>query len=179
MSRGNFSGNRGAKTLAGRLNQLRGLRNVGIKMATDKQYLDQLYEDGMDFKSKKRKREAAKLDNQFRKVVKENIIEPHMFNKDYDAPKEWAAAYEDGREEHQLTIEEAQRIHSSTQSPSNYDPTRGYSVMQKETKMRRYGYKPGLWSPSPSHSSHYDDYGDDDTWYNDYARKQRSKGPIY
>ena len=58
--RGNFTKNRGAKTLQGRLNQLRGLRNVGTKMLTDKAYLDQLYEDGMDFHSKKRKREERK-----------------------------------------------------------------------------------------------------------------------
>ena len=80
--RGNFTRNRGAKTLQGRLNQLRGLRNVGTKMLTDKKYLDQLYEDGMDFHSKKRKREAAKLDRQFTKVVKDNIVTPHYLNKD-------------------------------------------------------------------------------------------------
>ena len=88
--RGNFTKNRGAKTLAGRLNQLRALRNVGSKMLTDKAYMDQLYEDGMDFHSKKRKREAAKLDNEFTKVVRGNIVKPHYLNKDYDAPKEFA-----------------------------------------------------------------------------------------
>ena len=114
--RGNFTKNRGAKTLQGRLNQLRGLRNVGTKMLTDKAYLDQLYQDGMDFHSKKRKREAAKLDNQFTKVVKDNIVTPHYLNKDYEAPKEFAAAYENGRDADQLTIEEARYINGRAQT---------------------------------------------------------------
>ena len=165
--RGNFTQNRGAKTLQGRLNQLRGLRNVGTKMLTDKKYLDQLYEDGMDFHSKKRKREAAKLDNQFTKVVKDNIVTPHYLNKDYDAPKEFAAAYEEGRDEQQLTIEEARFINNRTNTRKSINLNRGYSQVEKETSMRSYGYLPGVWSPSPTPSS--------DDWYDDYERKQRPK----
>ena len=165
--RGNFTKNRGAKTLQGRINQLRGLRNVGSKMMTDKSYMDQLYDDGMDFHSKKRKREAAKLDNEFTKVVKDNIVPPHYLNKDYDAPKEFAAAYEDGREEEQLTIEEARYINNRTNTRKGTNPSRGYSQVEKEIRMRNYGYVPGVWSPSPSPSS--------DDWYDDYARKQRPK----
>ena len=53
MSRGNFTRNRGAKTLQGRINQLRSLKNVGSKMMTDKLYMNQLYDDGMEYVSKK------------------------------------------------------------------------------------------------------------------------------
>ena len=165
--RGNFTKNRGAKTLQGRLNQLRGLRNVGTKMLTDKAYLDQLYQDGMDFHSKKRKREAAKLDNQFTKVVKDNIVTPHYLNKDYEAPKEFAAAYENGRDADQLTIEEARYINGRAQTRKSTSTYRGYSQIEKEAKMKNYGYLPGVWSPSPTPS--------EDNWYSDYARKQRTK----
>jgi len=53
MSRGNFTRNRGAKTLQGRINQLRSLKNVGSKMMTDKLYMNQLYSDGMEYLSKR------------------------------------------------------------------------------------------------------------------------------
>tara|TARA_R100001591_G_scaffold111527_1_gene123189 strand:+ start:301 stop:816 length:516 start_codon:yes stop_codon:yes gene_type:complete len=170
--RGNFTKNRGAKTLAGRINQLRGLRNVGRKMLTDKAYMDQIYEDGMDFHSKKRKREAAKLDNQFTKVVRDNIVKPHYHNKNYEAPKEFAEAYEAGREEHQLTIEEAKFINTKAQNQKQLDLTRGYSQVEKERRMRNYGFKPGVWSPSPAL-----DYEDD--WHSKYARLQRSNKSYY
>ena len=65
MARGNFTNHPGPRSLSGRLNQLRGLRNVGIKIATDKQYLDQMYSDGMDYVSKRKKREAAKVENEY------------------------------------------------------------------------------------------------------------------
>jgi|TARA_R100001224_G_scaffold108345_1_gene84563 hypothetical protein len=170
--RGNFTKNRGAKTLQGRINQLRGLRNVGSKMVTDKKYMDQIYEDGMDFHSKKRKREAAKLDKEFTKVVKDNIVSPHYLNKNYEAPKEFAEQYETGREEHQLTIEEARFINNRNKPQRQFDPSRGYSQVEKEIRMRNYGFKPGIWSPSPSLS-------EDDDWYGEYARLQRSNKPIY
>ena len=166
--RGNFTKNRGAKTLQGRINQLRGLRNVGTKMLTDKAYLDQIYEDGMDFHSKKRKREAARLDNQFTKVVKDNIVKPHYLNKNYDAPKEFAENYEAGREEHQLTIEEAKYINTRSKTRKQLDLTRGYSQAEKQLRMKAYGLKPGLWSPSPAV-----DY--EDNWHSEYARLQRKK----
>ena len=170
--RGNFTKNRGAKTLAGRLNQLRALRNVGSKMLTDKAYLDQLYEDGMDFHSKKRKREAAKLDNEFTKVVRDNIVKPHYLNKDYDAPKEFAEQYEAERAAHQLTIEEAKFINTKNKQRHQVDITRGYSQVEREQRMKNYGLLPGLWSPSPALS-------DEDGWYDDYAKKQRSNKSYY
>ena len=117
--------------------------------------------------SKKRKREAAKLDNQFTKVVKDNIVTPHYLNKDYEAPKEFAAAYENGRDADQLTIEEARYINGRAQTRKSTSTYRGYSQVEKEAKMKNYGYLPGVWSPSPTPS--------EDNWYSDYARKQRTK----
>jgi hypothetical protein len=141
-------------------------------MLTDKAYLDQLYEDGMDFHSKKRKREAAKLDNEFTKVVRDNIVKPHYLNKDYDAPKEFAEQYEAERAAHQLTIEEAKFINTKNKQRQQVDLTRGYSQVEREQRMKNYGLLPGLWSPSPALS-------DEDGWYDDYAKKQRSNKSYY
>ena len=88
-------------------------------------------------------------------------------NKNYDAPKEFAAAYEEGRDEQQLTIEEARFINNRTNTRNSINLNRGYSQVEKETRMRSYGYLPGVWSPSPTPSS--------DDWYDDYERKQRPK----
>ena len=169
MARGNFTKNRGPKSLAGRLNQLRGLRNVGIKLATDKQYLDQVYDDGMDFVSKRKKREANKLDAEFTKVVRDNIVKPHQFNKDYNAPKEWVEDYEAKKADHQLSIEEAQRIARANRNINATNYQTGFSTTKRKMDYRRYGYMPGVWLPTPSKRD------DDDDWYSNYARKQRPK----
>ena len=47
--RGNHSFNRGPKSIQGRMRALQNLRNVGNKIAVDKQYKDQLWDDGMDY----------------------------------------------------------------------------------------------------------------------------------
>lgn len=168
MARGNFTKNRGPKSLAGRLNQLRGLRNVGIKLATDKQYLDQVYEDGMDFVSKRKKREATRLDNEFTKVVRDNIVKPHLFNKNYQAPKEWIEDYEARKDEDQLSIEEAQRISRTQRDKHTPHYQTGFSATKRKADYKRYGYMPGVWLPTPTRQ-------DEDDWYSNYARIQRSK----
>ena len=172
--RGNFSNNRGAKTLAGRMRQLRALRNVGAKMAFDKDYLEQVQSDGMDFVSKRRKREASKLDNQFTKVVKDNIVKPHYFNKNYEAPKEWSDQYENDRQQQQLSIEEAQYINRKAKEQKVQDDRTGWTKVVEATKAKKYygqNSHLGAWLPKP-------EYNDDD-WYGEYARLQRSNKPIY
>tara|TARA_R110002020_G_scaffold307615_1_gene523430 strand:- start:146 stop:655 length:510 start_codon:yes stop_codon:yes gene_type:complete len=166
MARGNFTNNRGPKTLSGRLNQLRGLRNVGIKIATDKQYLDQVYDDGMDFVSKRKKREASKIENEFNRVVRDNIIKPKDFNKNYEAPKEWLSDYEAKKAEHELSLREAQEInkHSQRREPSN-----PYSRKEPQINYARYGYAPGVWLPSKAPSR------EGSSWYSNYARLQKKK----
>ena len=52
------------------------------------------------------------------------------------------------------------------------DLTRGYSQVEREQRMKNYGLLPGLWSPSPALS-------DEDGWYDDYAKKQRSNKSYY
>tara|TARA_R100000781_G_C4052360_1_gene118095 strand:+ start:102 stop:623 length:522 start_codon:yes stop_codon:yes gene_type:complete len=172
--RGNFSKNRGAKTLSGRLRQLRALRNVGTKLAVDKDYLDQVQSDGMDFVSKRRKREAAKLDKEFNKVVKDNIVKPHYLNKNYEAPKEWSDDYENQRDQQQLSIEEAQYINRKAKEQKVHDERTGWSKQVDATKARRYygnNSHLGAWLPKPEYN--------DDEWYGNYARLQRSTKPIY
>ena len=68
--RGNRSFSRGPKCINGRMRALQNLRNVGHKIAVDREYADQLYSDGMDYVSKRRKREAVSLANKFRRKVK-------------------------------------------------------------------------------------------------------------
>lgn len=172
MSRGNFNNHPGPKSLATRLNQLRGLRNVGIKIATNKQYLDQMYDDGMDFVSKRKKREAARIDNEFTRVVRDNIVKPSMFNKNYEAPKEWIEDYEAKKEAHQLSIEDARRINQKTKTQNTLNYSTGFSITKPTNRaslLRRYGYSPvPVWVQTQTGD------GDDD-WYNEYARLQSSK----
>ena len=170
MARGNFTSNRGPKTLSGRLNQLRGLRNVGIKIATDKQYLDQMYSDGMDYVSKRKKREAAKLENEFNRVVRDNIITPKDFNKDYDAPKEWMSDYNAKKAEHALSLREAQEINK--QVVKRTTTTSPFSSGRRSTP--NYGTGPQTWLPSiPRPSSVFNDTDDD--WYSNYKKLQTKK----
>jgi len=170
MSRGNFTNNRGPKTLSGRMNQLRGLRNVGIKIATDKQYLDQMYSDGMDYVSKRKKREAAKLENEFNRVVRDNIITPKDFNKDYDAPKEWMSDYNAKKAEHALSLREAQEINK--QVVKRTTTTSPFSSGRRSTP--NYGTGPQTWLPSiPRPSSVFNDTDDD--WYSNYKKLQTKK----
>ena len=167
MPRGNFTTNRGPKTLSGRLNQLRGLRNVGIKIATDKQYLDQMYDDGMDYVSKRKKREASKLENEFNRVVRDNIIKPSYMNKNYDAPKEWIEDYEGRKAEHALSLKEAREINKQKETASTHNP---FSTKKPQTPdYRRYGYAQGIWLPGKSNNS------EGSKWYSDYARLQKKK----
>jgi len=166
MARGNFTNHPGPRSLSGRLNQLRGLRNVGIKIATDKQYLDQMYSDGMDYVSKRKKREAAKLENEFNRVVRDNIIKPKDFNKNYEAPKEWLSDYEATKAEHGLSLREAQEINKQSQRK---EPSNPYSRKEPTVDYARYGYMRGVWLPSKAKSS------EGSKWYSDYARLQKKK----
>ena len=72
--RGNHSFNRGPKSIQGRMRALQNLRNVGNKIAVDKQYKDQLWDDGMDYVSQRRAREAAVINNEFTRQVKNKIV---------------------------------------------------------------------------------------------------------
>jgi hypothetical protein len=56
------------------MRQLQGLKNVNRKIFLDKQYADQLWEDGMDYVSKRRKREAMKQVNEYDRQVKNRLI---------------------------------------------------------------------------------------------------------
>ena len=170
MPRGNFTNNRGPKTIAGRINQLRGLRNVGIKIATDRKYADQLYEDGLDFVSKRRKREAAKVHNEFSRIVKNNIVKPKGENKNYEAPKEWIEDYEGKRQDYQLSLEEARLINEAKVKAKGKDPF-SYS---KSLRTPNYGSGPITWTPmAPKPASVF--YDDDDNWYSNYKRLQTKK----
>ena len=170
MPRGNFTSNRGPKTLAGRIKQLQGLRNVGSKIATDRDYLNQVYDDGMEFVSERKKREAARVHNEFTRVVKNNIIKPKGENKNYEAPKEWIEDFEAKRQEHQLSLEEARLINDSKIKAKGKDPF-SYS---KSLKTRNYGNGPQTWLPSvPKSASVF--YDDDDDWYSSYKKLQSPK----
>jgi len=170
MARGNFTNNRGPKTLSGRLNQLRGLRNVGIKIATDKQYLDQMYDDGMDFVSKRKKREASKLENEFNRVVRDNIIKPKDFNKNYEAPKEWLSDYEARKNEHDLSLRDAQEINKQVVKRT----TTSSPFTAGRRSIPNYGNGPQTWLPSrPRPSSVFNDT--EDEWYSNYKKLQTKK----
>ena len=106
--RGNHSFNRGPKSIQGRMRALQNLRNVGNKIAVDKQYKDQLWDDGMDYVSQRRAREAAVINNEFTRQVKNKIVKPK--NKDIDALKAWEAMFEEARDEDDLSIPEAIEI---------------------------------------------------------------------
>ena len=172
MPRGNFTNNRGPKTVSGRINQLRGLRNVGIKISTDKKYADQLYSEGLEFVSYRRKREAAKVHNDFTKVVRDNVIKPKGENKNYEAPKEWIEDHEAKRAEHELSLEEARiinqaKIKKAAANPFSYSNT-------KINRSKNYGNGPQTWMPSPPRpASVFNDTPD--KFYSDYVRLQGKK----
>ena len=52
------------------MRSLSNLRNVGKKIFFDKEYSDQLWEDGMDYTTKRRKRQARTQVNQHKRQIK-------------------------------------------------------------------------------------------------------------
>ena len=58
----------GPRSIQARMRSLSNLRNVGKKIFFDKEYSDQLWEDGMDYTTKRRKRQARKQVNQHKGV---------------------------------------------------------------------------------------------------------------
>ena len=168
--RGNHSFNRGPKSINGRIRSLKNLRNVGHKMFIDKDYTEQLYSDGMEYVSKRRKREAATLANQFSKQVKKNIVKKKV--KDVDALKAWEALHDDNKSLDALSIEEAVEINNLTKERSRpkIPVTNGFKT---STPIRKnYGSMAGVWIPTGASD-------EDDKWYSNYAALQRSNKPIY
>lgn len=160
--RGNHSFNRGPKSIQGRMRSLQNLRNVGNKIAVDSTYKDQLWDDGMNYVSQRRKREAAAVHNEFTRQVKNKIVKPKT--KDIDALKAWEHMFEEARDEDDLSIPEAIEINKFVSKPpaTLHKP----SFTKKEAVKKNYGFMPGVWtSVSPS---------TDDSWYDDYARAQRA-----
>ena len=83
----NTSPNRGPKSIQGRMRALANLRNVGNKIFTDKEYKDQLWEDGMNYDSQRVKRRATTQVNEYGRQIKKHIIKPRV--KNVDAVREW------------------------------------------------------------------------------------------
>ena len=163
--RGNHSFNRGPKSIQGRMRALQNLRNVGNKIAVDKQYKDQLWDDGMDYVSQRRAREAAVINNEFTRQVKNKIVKPK--NKDIDALKAWEAMFEEARDEDDLSIPEAIEIDRFVKKRQ---PEKKISFSHREPVRKNYGFMTGVWTPTSKPSSGgYDEYA--------IAQRASKKGP--
>ena len=158
--RGNHSFNRGPKSIQGRMRALQNLRNVGNKIAVDKQYKDQLWDDGMDYVSQRRAREAAVINNEFTRQVKNKIVKPK--NKDIDALKAWEAMFEERRDEDDLSIPEALEIDKFVKSRKQ--KTHKIKFTEKPAVRKNYGFMRGVWTPVSSAG---------DGWHDEYAAAQR------
>lgn len=139
-------------------------------MFIDKNYTEQLYSDGMDYISKRRKREASTLANQFSKKVKENIVKKKV--KDVDALKAWEALHDDNKSLDALSIEEAVEINTLTKERSKPKQPAMNGFKTSTPLRRNYGNMPGVWTPSYASD-------EDEKWYSNYAALQRANKPIY
>ena len=144
---------------------LQNLRNVGHKIAVDREYADQLYSDGMDYVSKRRKREAVSLANKFRRKVKEHIVSRKT--QDIDALKAWQETFENNRSEDDLSIPEAIEIDKITVKPK--PPLKTPYKTQSRT-YRDYGFMQGVWTPTGARN---------DSFHDEYAKAQRSGKKYY
>ena len=63
----------GPRSIQARMRSLSNLRNVGKKIFFDKEYSDQLWEDGMDYTTKRRKRQARKQVNEHKRQIKQHL----------------------------------------------------------------------------------------------------------
>jgi len=167
--RGNHSFNRGPKSVNGRVRSLMNLRNVGHKMAVDKEYKEQVYEDGMNYVSQRRAREAAATSNEFRRQVKKNII--NKKTKDIDALKAYEAMHSANKNLDDLSIEEACEIDKHIKARKSGPVTAyNFSKPNKQTNYRRYGFMQGVWTPTGKGSS---------SFYDEYAVAQKSGKKYY
>ena len=160
IMRGNHSFNRGPKSIQGRMRALQNLRNVGSKIAVDKEYKEQLWEDGMDYVSQRRAREAEVIHNQFTRQVKNKIVKPKT--KDIDALKAWEAMFEERRDEDDLSIPEALEIDKFVKSRKQ--KTHKIKFTEKPAVRKNYGFMRGVWTPVSSAG---------DGWHDEYAAAQR------
>ena len=105
--KGNRTKSRGPKSIQGRIRALHNLRNVGSKLATDKNYSEAVWKEGMNYVPETDKRTATVLNNEHERQVKKSIIKGDY---NIDELREWEKAIDEGKSVDDMTIGQAKEI---------------------------------------------------------------------
>ena len=92
----------GPRSIQARMRSLSNLRNVGRKIFFDKEYSDQLWEDGMNYTTQRRKRQARKQVSEHKRQIKQHLQSGNPNPEDLRA---WEAT-QTGLESSNLIVEQ-------------------------------------------------------------------------
>jgi len=120
----------GPRSIQARMRQLQALKNVRRKIFLDKEYSDQLWEDGMDYVSKRRKREAAKQVNEYDRQIKKHLVKSKFPN--IEAVNQWKQS-QTGLEASKLIIERERR-----NNPNQDKPLAQFRELKADRVQRNY-----------------------------------------